>query len=405
VTYPRHRRIRRAGLWAVATVSALVGLANSSSEPPEGVEFGRQDRNKWRVTVGPAFNFNLQSRLGFKSGRAVGVVSGVAVPQAATDARQAALDRITGASDPNGVKRYEGGAWIDPRDSAGIAGETWNFSVPSAADLIRGGQMTLSSASYVMTSVSSVATEGSASSSDDFNTPGVNIEVSRELYYNEKWRCGIDLSLGFSWFMRNDCFGAQGEIYRREDTTTTTTGHFTETFDVSDMVDPDGDYPFHQGILGNGTFAGPGPVLKFPGNIVAHETFSSRKDVHSVWAEASGDYNEFEFVAALRPYYEPWDWLRIYGTFGVGLSYLRLSYRESMAYDGVGVWSARNVENDFDVYGVAGLGGQLNYKHFLLGVDFLARLWASDAEIDSELLRGSISRGTWMFRCYIGFEF
>jgi len=375
----------------------------------EGIGFVRTERNKWRVAVGPAFNFGVRSRLSFKTGAAASFASRYLVTQSSTGtgSRQAALDRMTGAADPNGVKRYEGGAWVDPQDSAPGDDGTWNFAVPSAAAVIRDGLMTLRSAGYSETTVTpSAGIPSVASVSDDCNAPGLNLDLSRELYYDPDWHWGLDLALGFSWFFHKSCFRGGGEIYRQTDTTVTRTGYFTERFDISEWQDPDGDYPFCNGVLGSGSFAGPGPVLAFKKGKV-DEIFSetSSEDIHSVSAFVRGDYNEFELTAALRPFYEPCDWLRLYGTLGVGVSYLRLSYRESLAYNGKDVYDTHRTENDFAVFGLAGLGAQVNYKQFLLGFDFNARFLANDADMDSELVDGCVSRGGWYFRLLFGFEF
>jgi len=114
-----------------------------------------------------------------------------------------------------------------------------------------------------------------------------------------------------------------------------------------------------------------------------------------------GDYEELEMIFALKPWYDLTDWFRVQATLGAAVSRAHLKFGVS----GTSPSTSHQRFDEWSVYGVGGLGGMFRFEDFCLGFDFIARFLDNAMKIDGRDVHGTIDRGGWFFRVYVGYEF
>lgn len=340
----------------------------------------------WRFSVGPQFGFNASGRLGVKGG---------AIPLPASSfsstrgAAQAAGDRISKDSWP---MMMPNGAFVDPNDAAGVAGETWNWYVPA-------GQMNNGSMSFANAySEHSTVYEAVGGSDKDYNWSfGTSFGIDRAVWTYGDF--GVEVGFNFAFFLKDDWFKGSSGGYVRKDTytdgsylTDVNMGN-AEVMDDPWTQNPDGSY-------GAGTYDGPGPVISLDEISISHrwgaENSRSTTSYSSPFS-IRGDLQMYEFQLALKPYYELTEWFMIRGTLGVGLDYRNFDVKVS----GFG----SETVDDWDCYMVYGFGGMFHWKGMCLGADFLGKVFDDDLDVDTRYVNGSIGNAKWGFRAYVGYEF
>jgi len=364
-----------------ATVMASAAFADASALLDGG----------WRISAGAVYNAPVKADMKVKSSAFSGgpSVSAFVPGQTAAEARRKAQGTTEGTR-----TTYPSGAVIDSADAHDVKGTTWNVSLPNGT--LQGNNVILASEEYAEVVDLADGSESTAFS-DDSAMPGVNIELSRNLYHNDEWHCGVDLCFGLMYFFRTDVFKADASY----NTSAYRTGRYETSIaapdDVNDAWSKNAD-----GTYGAGTYEGPGPVFNL-GSLqtrqIANPDVNGGSSIH-----ARGDYDELELLLTLRPYYDVTDWFRIYGTVGAVVS--RGEFDLDMTIGKGGSYERRSYEYaDWDVYGIAGLGGMFRYQNFTLGLDFLARFFDDDIDVDNKYLRGSVERGDWLFKLAVGYEF
>ena len=372
------------------TLSAAVLVSLSAiAMADEGNGFNSSWSEGWRFTVGPQFNFAAKGRLGVKPG-AISIPSGSSLStHAFLRSEGDALSLRSGRID------FPNGAFIDPVDSAGHEGATWNWYIPAGQPA--GGTMSFSSP-YSDVSTSYAATGGYVG--DDAFSAGVNFGLERTVW---TWGdFGVDLGFDFSFFRRNNWF--KGSTYGYARTDVTSSGAYVTDVDFGNsgifadpwMQNPDGSY-------GAGTYDGPGPILSLDGagGVTTSHRLVGGSESTSVTpgglVSLRGDLQMYEFQLALKPYYEVTDWFALRGTLGVGLDHRRFDVSAS----GLG----RDSERDWNCYMVCGLGGLFSWDRFCLGADFLRKVFDHDMDVDTKYVCGSVGNANWMLRVYVGYEF
>ena len=351
----------------------------------------------WRLTAGGAMNGNIRTRLNSRGPSYTGSIGAPAAGDAKAEAQAKgdAYDSVT-----QGRVTLPNGGFIDPVDSAGIAGETWNWYMP-AGSLDANGTYSFSNP---YREVSSVQSYNSVYSGDDDYAAGVNIELSRSVYEGEGW--GVDFAFGFNYFQKDDFYKSGGQYYSRTDTVKEGSYNTSVTIDNDVFSDPWSQNA--DGSWGAGTFGGPGPVLVLNngGVNITHswgkETVTPYSSSGSIYTH--GDYREIEMLFALKPYYDITDWFRVIGTVGVGVSQAHFDFKSGGSINGQG-FSHNQSFDDWACYGVAGLGAMLHYSHVCLGFDFLGRFLQEDIDINGKYVDGYIERAPWMMKVYLGVEF
>ena len=370
---------------SIVVIFAGVLVCNACAE--DGFQTGFS--SGWRLTAGPQFNFNAKGRLGMRQGA-------VPIPaSSSTGTRESARAAGDSISIGSGRTTFPNGAFIDPNDAAGIAGETWNWYVP--AGQLNNGSMSVANP-YVEQSTSYTSTGGFAK--DDENSVGANFGLERTIW---KWGdFGVDAGFNFAFFLKDNWFKGSAGGYRRTDTYTEGTYNTdvnlgnTAVFGDPWAQNPDGSY-------GAGTFDGPGPVLNIgdAGDMsVSHSWGAERKQTSTSYYgpfSIRGDLQMYEFQFALKPFYEVTEWFMVRGTVGVGLDYRNFD----VGVSGLG----KDSVHDWDCYMICGLGGMFHWNGICLGADFLRKVFDDEMDVNTRYVNGTIGNASWMFRIYVGYEF
>jgi len=365
----------------------------------------------WRVSGGAVYNSPIRTRLNFNPGHlrpAYSTSGGASKSEAEAEAEaKGTYDARTGKT------TYPNGAWFAP-DESGDTRYTWNGNIPSGS--YSSGDKTFSlGRSYY----SGGTEEGYSWSriaqgydSDSSGMPGVNIELSRELYRNDQYHFGIDLAFGVAWFIRNDAFrtGYSGYEAGRE-TSVDKSGYYESTVAAPDRLPDSSDWYWNDnGSYGRGgydTGFNGGPVFDLNTiKTTGYSTGSGESSTKSCYGamRVNGDYQQLELMLLARPYYDITEWLRVVGTIGLVVS--RDSFNTDVWMTDNGYSYHHNTDHSqWDCYGITGLGAMLRYEDFTLGFDFLARFLARDLDIDDPYVSGDIERSAWMLRVMLGYEF
>jgi len=365
----------------VALFGALAFIANAEDG------FLTDFSSGWRFTAGPQFNFNAKGKLGVRNGA-------IPVPRSSSSStRGSAQASGDGIGSGTGRITFPNGGFIDPNDSAGVAGETWNWRIP--AGQLDNGTMSFAS-SYTEQSTTYTPLTG-GSGKDDADSVGANLGLDRTVW---KWGdFGMDLGFNFSFFIKDNWFKGRSGGYTRTDTYTEGTYNTDVSlgnavvFNDSWAQNPDGSY-------GAGTFDGPGPVINIDEIYVVHSWGTERTTSStSAYGPLSirGDLQMYEFQQSLKPYYELTEWFMVRGMVGVGVDYRNLDVRVSEV--------GRSSERDWDCYMICGLGGMFHWKGVCLGADFLRKVFDDEMDVNTRYVNGSIENSEWMLRVYVGYEF
>ena len=353
----------------------------------------------WRVVGGANWNSGLKTDLSINGARAMSSMPVFARPIGASKAEAEDAASAIGAG---GRVDLPNGGFVDP-DYAGSAvmpEYTWNWYAPAGS--YSSGKMNFE---YDYVETTSVG-EGNLvdNSKSDCDVPGFTIEVQRNL---GQWgNFGLDVGFGFNYFTRNNVFKSSGEVYRRTDTTENGTYMSSVEMDQT-MADwaknPDGSY-------GSGTYDGPGAML--PLLIGGQNAFSFSSKInsistttHSMSLNSAADYEEFELMLSVKPYYDVVEWFRVVGTLGAVASRGKLDFEMTAMSGGERIYSDSERFDQWDCYGIGGLGGMFHYASMCVGFDFLTRFCDREIDIDGRSVSGSVERSPWMFRVYVGFEF
>ena len=378
--------MRKLTLSFVAAVASLMAQAQETApqdQPPEW--FVQQSEMSgfggWRVSAGGSFGFGLKTKMGFAVHRqayarptspALGSPSDIAA-RLASGQRASFLD----------------GAYIEPM---GANENTQNWRFPESAVDRSTGVVTLES-----TQLSDRGIVGSGSE-DDF-TYGVSFELARTLYVHEDGY-GVDLAVGLTWMRRNDCFKARSSGRYINDSTyvyTPSPGNMNSVVLTSPYITP------VDGYYGAGTSSGMGAMFNwgdFGPNTVEQTSTSGSYNI-----SASGDYEEWDILLMLKPWWEVTDFWRLTGTVGLGITRSEFESAVSATFGNGGSYSSHKTFDEWRCYGVAGLGTVLRYGRFDLSLDVLARFCQDDMKVKSEAISGKIEKPNLVLCAAVGFEF
>ena len=239
---------------------------------------------------------------------------------------------------------------------------------------------------------------GSIGMSDtDNGTFGLSVELSRNLFHDAEYGYGVDLAFAVNWFFKQDYFKSSGRMGEGSVDTIFDMGDIAHDDDFNRYTDGDGDYYGSGGYeaLDWGT-----PVSVDPDLDMRYVDMPGGGGRYS----ARGDYSDLEMILLARPYYDIYDWLRLTGTIGLAVSRMDFDFSMAMTSNGRSMRYSDD-SHQWDVYGIAGLGLMMYYKDFTLSCDVLARFLDDKMDIDNPYVHGSVSRGDWMVRAMIGYEF
>lgn len=355
----------------------------------------------WRVSVGASYNAPVKVGLHFSP---VKFNLGNVTPPVGYRSRAEAEKTVSGTKVSGTRRNYsaDGKVFVDTDDyrkaKGGLEDGTWNVQVPY--DSWNGESFELASAEYA--EVRTIA-DGKGTlklnGDDDTAMPGVSVELSRNLYHNEDYHFGVDLAFLFSYFFRTDLY--KSESYAESDAISVDKGRLTSS--ISPVSGTREElWRDDEGYYGAGSYWGPGPIFNNPVITDSGRSSSIYRNTAGFWT--NGDFRELEMVLALRPYYDLFDWLRVYGTIGVAVSWSEFDLNVGYRRNGVDSRYSRSYD-EWNVYGIGGLGLMARWNDFCLGVDFFGRFLQDDMEIKDELVHGSLRHSPWMFRVMLGYEF
>lgn len=359
---------------------------------------------KWRISAGAVYNSPAKMKFHFQPVNLRPMSQGAA----ADGLSQAeAEERAKNGVFKDGKVTYANGAWF--ADDVTGGSKTWNGNIP-AGSYMGDGRFSLGSVAYEE-GANGYTPSGipTLSDSHDAGMPGVNVELSRELYRDDDNRFGLDLAFGVSYFLRKNAFRSS-RAYQAGTEDSAPGGRVYSSIKAPDeLPDPDDWYWNDDGSYGRGGIDiedNGGPV--FDRDTIETETIPDGATAGSTpqygGLRVRGDYRQLEMMLAARPYYDVTDWLRINGTLGVAVSHDQLKIKGGLFEPGYASYWRSN-SSQWDVYGIGGLGVMLRYDDFTLSGDFLARFLDSDLQVDDRYTHGTVEHGRWMFKVALGYEF
>ncbi len=307
-----------------------------------------------------------------------------------------------------GRTEYPNGGWSMP--DGGVDGNTWNMWLPSGS--YRGdGTFSLGQVAYGE-AVSAYVPEDihGYNASDSSSMPGIDIELSREIYRNDEDGYGCDLVFSVMYFFQSNMFKSDRGYRAGREAQSRDGGVVESRIDAPDELPDSNDWYWNEnGSYGRGgidTEFNGGPVFDLDTiSTVAHPGGSQTggRDCFGLLS-ARGDYRQLDLVLSLRPYYDVTEWLRVYGTIGAVLSRDEFELNVTMSDNDL-VYRRNSDFSHWNLYGIGGLGAMLRYKDFTLAGDFLARFGDDDLTVDDRFVHGTVEHGRWMFKLTVGYEF
>lgn len=370
----------------------------------------------WRVSAGAVYDSGVKTDMKFTP-RQTYVSPFSRSPGALT--RQQAAERGNGTTvgtrtyyvDKNGNK-----SWIDSNDPASghDAGKTRYYSFAQGA-YDGDGAFTVGEAAFEEMSMEQTAFGAMESSdSSDAAMPGISVQLSRNLYHDDENHWGVEAAFGFQYARRNNVFKSSSNW--KIGSSAMTSGSYSTSYrgerdsTLSDLLSAGADFLWHQGE--NGICVGQSSETSVdaavpidPGDAENHWGETTQSDVAFGGMEAKGDYENMELMLLLQPYYDICDWFSVNATLGLVVSRQDMEMSFSMLRNGATEYRSNYDFSQWDVYGIAGLGMMVYFKGFTLSGDFLARFLDRDMDISDTYYRGTVSRGNWMFRLGLGYEF
>lgn len=371
-----------------------------------------QERNKWRVSVGASLIGPVRSNLGVNnarmrqlSGFETSFSQNVALPRGGRS-RAEAYAAGSGAADPNGVMKFDGEAWYNPVDasSANDPGWSWNWRLHDPTEVDHDGLkgfVERTAYSEVFESV----TCGCGGDSSEW-LPGLRVELSRELYYSEgecPW--GFDIAAAFAYYFQQNFWKTGGTAARREE------GYYEWWNDSGDTAQYILDYEratqFRDGMWGAGTFGGPGAELETAAWRVRDVVTASESGApsHSLSYRGDGDYREYSIELIARPWWEPWNWLRLFASLGMGVSRREFEWSISAVGSDGSAYRESGDAGDWMVHGLLGGGVSVQWYDFFITGEALWRFGGDDLEVSGRVVHGNIEHGDWGLRLSLGYEF
>jgi len=403
-------------------VKRVVAIFLAGALPSFGGEAeSARDRGKWRLTVGSSVVGGVKTKVG---ANANGMVRrsqfGMTISRFAGSSagRSKAEAYALGSGAANGGKRqFDDGAWYDPVDSGSAEdGEySWNWRLhdPSGPDpdgnkgfVERTAYSELSDSEFQM-----LLDDGRTGDSTDW-LPGLRVEASRELYRSEGNRpWGVDLAIAFAYYFQRDVRKTSGTAATATASQSRRDGYYEWWNDSHDeaqyILDYYRDTQFDGSMWGAGAFGGPGAELatdawKFR-DVVTRNTTESVS--HALRYRGDGDYREYSIEVLARPWWEPWDWLRVFASLGVDVS--RREFDWSMTATGTDGTRCHESDNEREwrVLGLFGGGFAVQWWGFFVMGEALWRYGGDDLSVNGETVHGHVENGDWGFRASVGYEF
>ena len=384
----------------------------------------RRERGAWRISVGGSVIGGVKPNIGANAGNMVrlsGFGSSIGhLGRSGNAGRSKDEAWALGSGEKYGGKRvFDDGAWYDPKDSASAndGGWSWNWRLhnPSGRDPDgrKGYTEYTSYAAESETISTAIPGNGDGYSSDSSEWfPGLRVEAARELYRSEGPRpWGLDIAAAFAYYFDRGLWRMNGTAATATVNGSRETGKYEWWNDSEDTAQYILDYErgsqFHGGMWGAGTFDGPGAELEtdcwrwrdVPGGA---QTWSAS---HALRYDGNGDYREYSIELIARPWWEPWEWLRVFGSIGLEISRREFEWSMSAVGTDGSRFSESGDETDWRALGLFGGGFALQWHDFVLAGEALWRFGGEGLDVNGRTVHGEIEHGNWGFRLSLGYEF
>ena len=407
---------------ALAFLLVAIPLCGRADSADEGLV--REDgRGVWRVSVGASVIGPVRSSIGVNGAR-MRQLSGFGTSllrdaAARRSGRTRAEAFAAGSGEARGgVRTFDGGAWFDPVDSGtpNDPAYSWNWRLhdPSAADLASHGKAYVERTAYDATWETVEMGHGASGWSSDGAEwyPGLRAEAAYELYRSEGERpWGVEVAAAFAYYFQRGLWQTGGEA-----AAAAVREHASEGFwewwndsygEAQHILDLYRDSQFHDGMWGAGSFEGPGAELAvdpWQFRDVGTET-SALSSSHSLRYSGDGDYREYSIELVARPWWEPWKWLRVFGSVGAEISRREFEWSVSATGTDGSRFSESGEACDWRVLGLLGGGLSLQWQGFALAGEALWRFGGDDLDVSGRTVHGGIESGDWGFRLSLVYEF
>ena len=391
------------------------------------------ERGNWRISVGASVIGPVRSNLRTNAARMRQLSCfGTSLLRHAAAVgggrtRAEAFAEGSGAAH-GGVRMFDGGAWYDPVDlgTPNDPDYSWNWRLhdPQGLDPSgRKGYIEYNAYDAVCETVAfadgDVGTCWSSDASEWF--PGLRVEAAYELYRSNRendgcvernarpW--GVDIAFAFAYYFQRGLWKTGGEAASAAVSGRREKGFWewwNNSYDEAQYIlDYYRDTQFHDGMWGAGSFEGPGAELAVePWQYRDVGTGSSSYSAgHSLRYRGDGDYREYSIELIARPWWEPWEWLRVFASLGLEVSRREFEWRMDVwGTDGSSCRESGDAA-DWRVLGLLGGGLSIQWRNFVLAGEALWRFGGDDLDVNGRMVHGGIEHGDWGFRLSLGYEF
>ena len=350
--------------FAAAAVLAEEAENVASTETPVPTE-ERQDAgdSRWHFSIGARFAPGVKTRASMsrkafstlsRKMSFAGLESRETRSSTSVEESSSSLTERGTVSAQDGRYEFDAG-FIDMNDSAGVAGETWNWHLDSTATFDETtGTFTIPMGSSSSASSDPKRSSGSRSAESSDVSPegdrvddglwGVDAEIGYDFHRSGRWALGA--GLGVSFYEDADAFRLAGRCHEARRSKTSAEVSVDTSSEISEnafLTDPyyagaADELRNADGSYGAGTFdghsnpyGGGNPVLSVSG-IDSEKTTdtATRTTIRTTTATSSlavdlaseGTVSTWEMRLALQPSYRVTDWCEVRGTFGAVMTHV-----------------------------------------------------------------------------------
>jgi len=359
------------------------------------------NRGMWRLSVGPSFIGSIEAKMRVDNSaivRASGFPLTLGGMRINARSRAEAIAAGDGTASGDGTRVFDDGAFYNPVDSAsgndGAYSWNWKLHDPSyyREPSYRGFVEHTAFCDVVDSSHALVGGD-----SEEW-MPGIRVEAFRELYRSDDERpWGIDVALAFSYYFQRDVWKASGTaansgVYEWRNDSNGEAQYILAGYGASQ---------FHDGYWGAGTFDGPGAEIA---NAWTGPTLLENSSGRLTWS-GKGSYREYSVEALVRPWWEPWDWLRLFVSLGIEVSRREFDWKLSASGTDGASYGEHTTEEDWRVLGLLGGGLSLQWNGFFVAGEALWRGGGDDLDVDGATVHGAVEHGDFALRAMFGYEF
>jgi len=249
-----------------------------------------------------------------------------------------------------------------------------------------------------------VESQNDVTGSDDGLAAGASVELSRLLYASKDGTWGVELAIGLQYLRCDNCFRAGGNCYSRSYDYV----QGSESVDLYTYTPMRGWEADYNGLWGCGSYDlpdGGAPSLDLSYTKTASTISSSTTYSDAMRMSGSGDYEEWEISVLARPWYDVFDWWRLRGAIGIGVTRSEFDFAMNAALNGARIYTSNQEFDEWRCYGLVGAGTSFYLWGFDLGVDFLYRFCQDDMDIKGKDVSGTLEKPDLHLRLSLGYSF